>query len=105
MSISTNLYFYNSNQLKRKLIDWGAKDEKLLGRILRKFGTFLADKYVLLNNESAGELNPYENLMQVLDVAFKEDNSFEVFIDSDLENGVTHTNRKKLMSELFPDQD
>lgn len=77
MSIDLNIY--DKQELLENLEKWGADNKELLMKILEACGTFIADKYVLLNNEYYGDGSPYYNVATLVDSAFKKGNSFNVF--------------------------
>jgi len=82
MGISIDLHIYDAAKLQTKLKKWGAKDDQLSRKILEACGTFAGDRYFLLDNEYSDGCSPYYNIATLFNAAFKKDDSFKIFLDS-----------------------
>lgn len=82
MGLNIRLRIYDKKELIKKLHAWGASDEKLTMKILERCGSFIGDKYVLLNNGLWEGTDPYFNVSILFDFAFERDDSFNIFLHS-----------------------
>lgn len=105
MGISIDLNIYDAKQLKQSFVNAGATDEELLTKIMAKFGTFLADKYLLVNNEYGGDYSPYYNLTGAIDKVFKIKDCYMRMYDQERESGICWANEAEVLEELFPDKE
>lgn len=103
MGISIDIHIYDADTLQAKLKTWGATDPELSRKILEACGTFAGDKYILLNNEYGDGYSPYFNVASLFDAAFKLEDSFDIFLDSDNEyskDGISYVDEYEVAEEL-----
>lgn len=105
MGISIDLYIYDANKLKQSFINAGATDEALLTKIMSGFGTFLADKYLIVNNEYGSEYSPYYNLTGAIGKVFKIKDCYMKMYDQERDSGICWANEGEVLGELFQDQE
>lgn len=82
MGISIDVEIFNHKKLRDKIIqtyNLNAADEELLDKILMAFGVVAGDRYIVLNNEYAGDYNPYYQLSDAIEKAFKLNEDADVF--------------------------
>jgi len=101
VGISIDLYIYNTVLLNQRLREWGAKDKELNHKILRSCGTFVGDKYILLNNE-LWECSPYYTVATLFDSAYKDiaEDSFDIFLMMSKEEGINAVDKEEIAEEL-----
>jgi len=90
MGINIDLYFFDREDLQKNLKEWGVTDEAECTLILEKHGTFLADKYIILNNEAWNGGSPLYMLGRALDEAFKLEEGLDIVWATDYTKGITY---------------
>lgn len=104
MGRSVDAYIYNANELIAAFKRDGAHDEAQLREALGKFGTFIGDDYLLVNNEFYDGDNPYYGLSPVLRSIFtytgSEDGFFDTYLRAPRREAVTCANASDVACEI-----
>ena len=80
MSMSVCLYSYKADELECAIAEYyQTKDIEKIDDILSAAGSFIGDRYLLLQNDFWEEYNAYFNLPSALDSAFGSEERHDVF--------------------------
>lgn len=108
MGRSIDLYSYDKEKLINNLALYcKTEDKPLIKKILSKFGTFIHDRYVILNQDFWEDYDCFFNLTSVIDRVFKAENSVDVMIewsgrwDSGKKELIRSVDEDEVMEELF----
>lgn len=107
MGQSINLYSYDYEKLKNKIMEFCKTDNTdLVDKILLAAGSKIADRYILLNQELWDGYSCYYNIANVIDEVFNIDDSFgEIFCginskDCDRQELISSMDKYEIMDEL-----